>query len=171
MNKLMKKKKKGFTLIELIAVIAILAILAVIAVPRVISYVEKSIKVALLQSSRIIYESAEAAYTNGNLINAKTREPLIGKNRCKDFGAVKAIDAINFLKKKGIISQDKNFNNITDYRDEYEENQILLRDLKVLINTPVDDISVDSKGNLAGYFRLENGKSVYHSDGIVHRVN
>ncbi|MDF2502972.1 prepilin-type N-terminal cleavage/methylation domain-containing protein, partial [Clostridium sp.] len=35
---LTKKKKKGFTLVELIAVIAILAILAAIIVPRVASY-------------------------------------------------------------------------------------------------------------------------------------
>lgn len=33
-NELAKKKKKGFTLIELIIVIAIIAILAAIALPR-----------------------------------------------------------------------------------------------------------------------------------------
>ena len=60
-------KKKGFTLIELIAVIAILAILAIIAVPRVITYVDRSKKVALVENSRVIYNMAETAYNDGKL--------------------------------------------------------------------------------------------------------
>ena len=70
MNKLMKKKKKGFTLIELIAVIAILAILAAIAVPRVISYVDKSKRVAVQTEATTIYNAAEAAYNDGKIVAA-----------------------------------------------------------------------------------------------------
>ena len=61
-NKVMKKKKKGFTLIELIAVVAILAILAAVAVPRVIKYVDKSKRVAVQTEASTIYNAAEAAY-------------------------------------------------------------------------------------------------------------
>ncbi|MCD2346463.1 type II secretion system protein [Clostridium guangxiense] len=44
-----KRKKKGFTLIELIAVVAILLILAVILVPNIVGYVNKS-KIATVKS-------------------------------------------------------------------------------------------------------------------------
>ena len=99
-------KKKGFTLIELIAVIAILAILAIIAVPRVITYVDRSKKVAFVENSRVIYNMAR------------------------------------------------------------------LRDLQTLINTPIDKISIDSKGNLAGKFKsYDNKHSIYEPDDKVHRVN
>ncbi|MEG0829313.1 MAG: type II secretion system protein [Anaerovoracaceae bacterium] len=42
MNKLMKKDKKGFTLIEVIVVLVILAILAAILVPSMIGWINKA---------------------------------------------------------------------------------------------------------------------------------
>lgn len=44
----LKKKKKGFTLIELMAVIAIIAILAAVLVPTVTGYIERSKKTAVI---------------------------------------------------------------------------------------------------------------------------
>jgi type IV pilus assembly protein PilA len=57
---LTKKKKKGFTLVELIAVIAILAILAAIIVPRVASYTGKATEAKHLANAKTIANAVEA---------------------------------------------------------------------------------------------------------------
>ena len=165
-------KKKGFTLIELIAVISILAILAIIAVPRVITYVDRSKKVALVENSRVIYNMAETAYNDGKLTD-KDGVSLTEKNNNKDFGSIPVIDAIDSLDRNGIINKnDEELKKITDYRDDYEVNMARLRDLQTLINTPIDKISIDSKGNLAGKFSsYDNKHSIYEPDDKVHRVN
>lgn len=57
---MVKKKKKGFTLIELVAVIAILGILAIAIVPQVSKYIEKSKKTAVQAQCREIVTAFEA---------------------------------------------------------------------------------------------------------------
>lgn len=54
-----KKKKKGFTLIELIAVIAILAILGVILVPKVSGYSAKASKSKDLANAKMLIQALE----------------------------------------------------------------------------------------------------------------
>lgn len=56
--KLIKKDKKGFTLVELIVVIAILAILALILIPAITGYVAKANKVKDEANTRAIYSAA-----------------------------------------------------------------------------------------------------------------
>ena len=46
----MKKKKRGFTLVELLAVIVILAVILVIAVPRIMSVI-KDAKLGSIEST------------------------------------------------------------------------------------------------------------------------
>ncbi|AGK98209.1 prepilin-type N-terminal cleavage/methylation domain-containing protein [Clostridium pasteurianum] len=66
---LIKKKKKGFTLVELIAVIAILAILAAIIVPRVANYTTSANNAKRLADAKTIAQAAELYQTEtGNTI-------------------------------------------------------------------------------------------------------
>lgn len=57
---MVKKKKKGFTLIELVAVIAILGILAVAIVPQVSKYIDKAKKTAIQAQCREIVTAVES---------------------------------------------------------------------------------------------------------------
>lgn len=71
--KLIRKNKKGFTLVELIVVIAILAILALILIPAISGYVAKAESRGLessaraLQSQAVIYLSEDPAATETSL--------------------------------------------------------------------------------------------------------
>ena len=56
--KLIKKDKKGFTLVELIVVIAILAILALILIPAITGYVSKAEKSKNEANARALYSQA-----------------------------------------------------------------------------------------------------------------
>lgn len=62
-----KKKKKGFTLIELIIVIAIIAVLAVIAIPRFGSVRERANINADIASAKGIANAVSVAIANGEI--------------------------------------------------------------------------------------------------------
>ena len=55
----LKKKKKGFTLIELMAVIAIIAILAAVLVPTVTGYINRAKKTAIITQARNVVSAIE----------------------------------------------------------------------------------------------------------------
>ena len=56
----LKKKKKGFTLIELMAVIAIIAILAAVLVPTVNGYITRAKKTAVITDVRNVMNAIES---------------------------------------------------------------------------------------------------------------
>ena len=150
-------KKKGFTLIELIAVIAILAILAAIAVPRIISYVDRSKKIAVQAEARIIYEAAEEAYNAGILVPNENNiilgmngdEPIKdSKPRFDDImlnNVVKGkISAIEILNKNNLLSNSGK-NNIGIL-----QRVPVLGWLPKIMEAKVEDIEVDKNGVFLG---------------------
>jgi type IV pilus assembly protein PilA len=56
----LRKKNRGFTLIELIVVIGILAILAALAIPAVAGYLNNSKARTNMSNAKIIYNAAQA---------------------------------------------------------------------------------------------------------------
>ena len=75
----LKKRKKGFTLIELMAVIAIIAILAAVLVPTVTGYINRSKKTAIVTQVRTVINAVEA-------YNATASEPITAGTLKDDSG-------------------------------------------------------------------------------------
>ena len=86
MEKLKKKQKNGFTLVELLAVIVILAIILVIAVPKVMSVIEDAKKATLESTAKMIASQAE---------KQKVQNTVLGSNKnitCKDITNINDVD-------------------------------------------------------------------------------
>lgn len=64
----MRKRKRGFTLVELLAVIVILAVILVIAVPSIMSVIEDSKKGSLESSTKMIASSAETKHVSNQTL-------------------------------------------------------------------------------------------------------
>lgn len=60
MKKLMKKKQKGFTLVEVIVVLVILAIMAAVLIPSLIGYIDKSRENSIVSETRSIVTAVQS---------------------------------------------------------------------------------------------------------------
>lgn len=66
-NKLTKKNKRGFTLIELIVVIAIVAVLAAVGIPAIAGQVTKSQKSTATANARLVAQQAQQMITESEV--------------------------------------------------------------------------------------------------------
>lgn len=83
-----KKKKKGFTLIELVAVLAIIAILSAAFVPKFGKYITEAKKVAVLNEAKTVVTAYESARYKLNAdeniaISTLTEKGYLEKNSIK----------------------------------------------------------------------------------------
>ena len=77
----LRKKKKGFTLIELMAVVAIIAILAAVLVPTVSGYITRSKKTAVITQVREAVNAIEIYNTTAKtpIADSETVSTAVGK--------------------------------------------------------------------------------------------
>lgn len=83
----LKKKKSGFTLIELIVVLAILAIIATLAIPAYSGLKESSAISIAKANARTVYTAAKAVETQGKLTGTAATDAGLVSDMLKDTGA------------------------------------------------------------------------------------
>ena len=132
----LKKKKKGFTLIELMAVIAIIAILAAVLVPTVSGYIKRAKKTAIITQVRNVVSAVETYNaTAGSKDQIKEKD---SSNNAVTLADIRTKVGADLLEVKSI----NKLPSTTPY--------------KVLIAINADtnsikDISIDEDGVLSGY--------------------
>lgn len=98
MNLTKKRKKKGFTLIELMAVVAIIAILAAVLVPTVSGYINRSKKTAIVTQARTLMNAIETynltSTTGGTSISTDSNSNTVASLFDENNGAFKEEDLV-----------------------------------------------------------------------------
>ena len=79
----MKKKKRGFTLVELLAVIVILAVILVIAVPRIMSVIKDAKLGSIESTAKLIASTAESSYESKKALGLE-----VGNLKCGDVASL-----------------------------------------------------------------------------------
>lgn len=86
-----KKKKKGFTLIELVAVLAIIAILSTAFIPKFGKYITEAKKVAVLNEAKTVVVAYESSKVRINTSEDKTDISLLISHGYLEKDSIKKI--------------------------------------------------------------------------------
>jgi type IV pilus assembly protein PilA len=91
-----KKKKKGFTLVEMVIVVAIIAILAAVIAPNAIKQINKARVSADIANAKQIATKLMEAAANGTITSDATNAD-IPSNVMSDVPSVKAVSGGKFV--------------------------------------------------------------------------
>ncbi|MBP1890704.1 type IV pilus assembly protein PilA [Clostridium moniliforme] len=113
-----KKKKKGFTLIELVAVVAIMGILATIFVPKITGYMNEAKKTRVMDQARKVVMAVDTYEMKQNKAFSGSKvSDVISNNITKEYLGGSGITLENTLPN---LKADTN---ISDCRDIIESNK------------------------------------------------
>ena len=124
-----KKKKKGFTLIELVAVLAIIAILSAAFVPKVGNYITEAKKVAVLNEAKTVVTAYEGASYKLNSNESITISDLTTKGYLEENSIKKIPNDFSVATCKQLMdTENYTFDIDSGYASEPKE----------IINTPTE---------------------------------
>ena len=112
-----KKKKKGFTLIELVAVLAIIAILSAAFVPKVGNYITEAKKVAVLNEAKTIVTAYESVRHRSNFDEDNTGIEFEGDNLPIEEGTLKMLGNATVSECRLLLDTETNGFKILDVED------------------------------------------------------
>lgn len=118
-----KKKKKGFTLIELVAVLAIIAILSTAFIPKFGKYITEAKKVAVLNEAKTVVTAYESAKVRINTSEDKTSISSLISNDYLEKDSIKKIpDKFSVTQCKQLMdTENYTFNIDSGYASEPKE--------------------------------------------------
>ena len=117
-----KKKKKGFTLIELVAVLAIIAFLSAAFVPKVGNYITEAKKVAVLNEAKTVVTAYEGASYKLNSNESITISDLTAKGYLEENSIKKISPNFSVAQCKQLMdTENYTFDMESEYASEPKE--------------------------------------------------